>query len=63
MGILPGIESPFILIHDIKMPVQLTPDFVRAAISTRHPNSRTCEEFASKKCQSKNFGRLGGDRT
>jgi hypothetical protein len=30
------------------MPIQLTPNFVRTAITTRHPNSKICEELAEK---------------
>ena len=30
------------------MPIELTPEFVRMAINTRHQNSTTCEEFANK---------------
>jgi hypothetical protein len=30
------------------MPIELTPDFVKSAINTRHPNSRKCEELAKK---------------
>ena len=32
----------------IKMPIELTPDFVKSAISTRHPNASICESLAIK---------------